>query len=521
MAFSRRTFLQASTMVGLAGPALAACAPSTGSSPAPFRYGVASGDPDSQSVVLWTRHDPGIAFVTTSRAAPAPARKSKARSKSRAKNSTNVTRSLATVAVPVRWEISQDESFSNLVGSGEVQALPERDWTVKVIPTGLAAGTTYYYRFISAQGTSVVGRTKTAPTGPTSALKLGFVACSNFGWGAFHAYRHLANRTDLDAVVHLGDYIYEHASAGFGDTYGTHRALDPLGEILSLGDYRRRYALYRTDPDLSELHRLHPMICIWDDHEFANDPKAGGAQNHTPATEGDWFQRVGFATQAHAEWMPTRVEGDVAYRSLQFGSLATLVLVDRQRRYLFPQPDDGDLYLGRAQAEWLDATLSAAESTWVILGSPSNFGPNVAGQTGGGWGLRDRTRAINAFRASRSGNLVVAVGDIHKFRAMDIPFVPGQYDPATGAGSAGVEFAVGSVTSPGATDPNPGTQVKYSNGSSRGYTLMTFTGGSVDTEFFGFDDALKTSSQLPAESRLAGFRVAAGTPHLVPMRNPT
>ena len=206
------------------------------------------------------------------------------------------------------------------------------------------------------------------------------------------------------------------------------RKMQHAGEILSLGDYRRRYALYRTDPDLSELHRLHPMICIWDDHEFANDPKAGGAQNHTPATEGDWFQRVGFATQAHAEWMPTRVEGDVAYRSLQFGSLATLVLVDRQRRYLFPQPDDGDLYLGRAQAEWLDATLSAAESTWVILGSPSNFGPNVAGQTGGGWGLRDRTRAINAFRASRSGNLVVAVGDIHKFRAMDIPFVPGQYD---------------------------------------------------------------------------------------------
>jgi len=122
--------------------------------------------------------------------------------------------------------------------------------------------------------------------------RLGFASCSNYAEGYFHGYRHLANRTDLDAIVHLGDYIYELGS-------GT-RTVDPTTEAVTLADYRRRYAWHRRDADLAEMHRQHPVICIWDDHEFANDPFVGGANNHQPATEGLWTTRVAAALRAHA-----------------------------------------------------------------------------------------------------------------------------------------------------------------------------------------------------------------------------
>src|SRR5690606_22654210 len=130
------------------------------------------------------------------------------------------------------------------------------------------------------------------------------------------------------------------------------------------------YAWYRLDPDLAEMHRQHPMICIWDDHEFANDPYVGGAQNHNDG-EGSWGTRVAAAVQAHAEWMPTRVENDVAYRVLRYGSLASIVLVDRHRPKLWPQADDGDLYLGRAQASWLDTTISGSAVQWLVVAAQS------------------------------------------------------------------------------------------------------------------------------------------------------
>ena len=485
MGVTRREFLRGTALVGLgggiAGTGLGACAPVPPPGSSSYRFGVASGDPESNSVVLWTRHDPIVGSVA---------------------------------AVPVTWEVSTDSDFTDVVAAGSTTADPARDWTVKVIPTGLLPATTYHYRFVSALGTSPVGRTRTAPVGGASRLRLGFVSCSNYGFGYFHGYRHLAARSDLDAVVHLGDYIYEHASLGFGATYGTLRTLDPLTEIVSLDDYRRRYALYRTDPDLAELHRQHPMICIWDDHEFANDPFIGGAENHQYETEGGWSARVANAMRAHAEWLPTRVETDVAYRALSFGDLATVVLVDRQRRFLFPQPDDSDLYLGREQFDWLDSTIAGSSAQWLVLGSQSTFGSTSASMSGGGWGLRDRTRALDAFAASSAGNLVVAVGDIHKFRAMDIPRVPGVYDVATGAGSAAVEFAVGSVTSPGATDGVVGPQVRYSNGTSRGYAVMDLTPGAMQTDLFGFADGLKEVATLPPEQWLGGFRSIDGAAHL-------
>ncbi|MFN8049963.1 MAG: alkaline phosphatase D family protein [Acidimicrobiales bacterium] len=485
MRATRRQFLRGSAAVGagLTLPGLAACVPDAGAGAGPYRYGVASGDPDTTSVVLWTHHDPPAGTYDQ---------------------------------VNVGWELASDPAFGTVLASGSAVAGATRDWTVKVIAGGLQPGTTYWYRFTSSAGTSPVGRTRTTPAAGVSHLRLGFVSCSNYGFGYFHAYRRLAERSDLDAVVHLGDYIYEHASAGFiGNVYGAARPLDPLNEIVSLDDYRRRYAWYHLDPDLAELHRQHPMICIWDDHEFANDPYIGGASNHQEALEGDWGYRVANAMRAHAEWLPTRVEDDVAYRAIPFGDLATLVLVDRQRRFLFPQPDDGDLYLGRQQFDWLDATIAGSDTTWMLLSPQSTFGSISSSMTGGGWGDRDRARVLDAVAASNVSNLVVTVGDVHKFRAMDVPRVPGSYSAATGAGSAAVEFAVGSVTSPGATDGSVGPQVRYSNGSSRGYAVMDIGPTALQMDFFGFADALKESATLPSDQWLAGLRTTNGAAHLV------
>jgi len=438
------------------------------------------------SVVLWTRHQPA-----------------------------------GSNTIPVEWQVATDPAMTNIVASGTALASAARDWTVKVVPSGLSAGRTYYYRFSSGAGTSPTGRTKTARVGSSASMRVGVASCSNYGFGFFHAYRHLANRTDLDAVFHLGDYIYEHPMLGFGfPPYGTRRALDPPTEIVSLLDYRKRYALYRGDKDLAELHRVHPMINMWDDHEFANDPFVGGAQNHDPATEGSWEARKAAALQAHAEWMPTRVEGDLIYREVNYGSLANIVLVDRQRPSLFPQPDDSDLYLGRQQFDWLDDRLSAASAQWCILMQASSFGTVSPSQSGGGFGNRDRERVFQAFDAGSAGNLVSIGGDLHQFRAFDVPRVPGTYNPSNGAGSAAVEFICGSITSPGSTPDSVGNHVRYVNGTARGYTVLDISSQRLQADFFGFNELLIDSEALAPETWLSGWRTADGANHLVAAGGP-
>jgi len=210
----------------------------------------------------------------------------------------------------------------------------------------------------------------------------------------------MAARDDLDAWIHLGDYTYEYANPGAGETYGEYRINDPVNEIRPLSDYRRRYACYRADADLQELHRLHPVIHVWDDHEFADDPFIGGASNHQ-AEDGDWNLRVAAALQAYSEWMPTRLDGNLIYRTLRHGDLATIVGVDRQRRFIWPEPDDGDLYLGRAQFDWLDSQLGAVTSDWTVLAQQSTFAATAPNRRSGGWGERDRGRVLT--RSASSG----------------------------------------------------------------------------------------------------------------------
>ena len=498
--FTRRRFLQASAVGGAFAliPALAGCssddadaaspASSTTTTDVPkvdgaaFAHGVASGDPWPDSVVLWTRRVPADEGSTE-----------------------------------LRWEVAEDAGFESIAARGTVTASPERDWTVNVVAEGLAAGTAYHYRFVEAGPdqpiSSPVGQVRTAPDAAVDQLRFGVVSCSNYGYGRFHAYRHLLER-EVDAVIHLGDYIYEYANEGEGETYGTVRSLEPGHEILSVDDYRTRYAQYRTDPDLQELHRRHAMIHVWDDHEFADDPLIGGAANHQPE-DGDWDARVAAALEAYTEWMPTRLDGNKIYRSLDYGPLATVVGLDRQRRFLWPEPDDGDRYLGAAQTAWLDEQIADTDATWCLFAQQTTFAPVSLEMTGGGWRAEDRTAVLDAV-ADRPSDLVVLAGDIHRFHAIDVVTDPAAYDPDDpgSGGTAAVEFACGSITSPGSDWIGNGKQVRWNEGDARGYTVLTLTEDTATCDFWGIDNASLTEERLPEERWLAGWQTQKGANRL-------
>lgn len=260
-----------------------------------FQYGVASGDPYSDSVVLWTQ-------VTTHDA-----------------------------TANVSWEVATDLAFENVVDSGVATTNGDRDYTVKVIADGLDAGQTYYYRFTHNGQTSDVGTTKTLPEVGVESVNLAVVSCANFERGYFNPFQVIAEG-DYDAIVHLGDYIYEYETKGYSNADATYtRSHLPRHEILSLDDYRERYATYHTDEGLIAARQSAPMIAIWDDHETANNAYATGAQNHS-ASEGPWTQRVDNALQAYYEWVPIRdpASGDRtdADRSFEFGDLLDLHMLE-------------------------------------------------------------------------------------------------------------------------------------------------------------------------------------------------
>ncbi|MEZ4979026.1 MAG: alkaline phosphatase D family protein [Chitinophagales bacterium] len=198
----------------------------------------------------------------------------------------------------------------------------------------LARGTYYYYAFRALGQNSIIGRTKTAPaTGGTEA-RFGVVSCSSYEHGYFNAYESLSKRNDLDAIIHLGDYIYEYASGGFSSSVvtGTWCVYQPTNEIITLSDYRIRHSHYKLDDQLQMLHQIHPFITTWDDHETANDSYKDGAQNHDPATEGPWIDRKVSGTQAYKEYMPIR-NPDPAndlkiWRKLRYGNLLDLIVLD-------------------------------------------------------------------------------------------------------------------------------------------------------------------------------------------------
>jgi len=278
-----------------------------------FRHGVASGDPDHRSVVLWSRVE------------PTPA------------------------AAIVTWEVAADPAFKHIVKIGEVSTDQHRDYTVKVLVDGLAPGKTYYYRFHANHQTSPTGRTRTLPVGKLDRLGLALASCSNYAFGFFNAYEVIANDSEVDFVLHLGDYIYEYGADGWGADVASRlgRVHFPAHETVTLQDYRQRHAQYKADPQSQAMHAAHPLLAVWDDHESANNPWQGGAQNHQPSSEGSWLDRKQASLRAYYEWMPIRELGpggnrEAYWRTYQFGDLATLVTLETRHTARAKQIDYAD-----------------------------------------------------------------------------------------------------------------------------------------------------------------------------------
>ncbi|MBI3262553.1 MAG: alkaline phosphatase D family protein [Acidobacteria bacterium] len=507
MTISRREFLV--TTGGVVGWSVL-----TGAQPAGetmFRHGMASGDPLADRVILWTR-------IAARSGAP----------------------------INVSWRIARDAACRNVVSKGTVRTSAARDYTVKVDARGLRPATTYYYRFEVGRDQSPIGRTRTLPVGNVPRVRLGVVSCSNYPYGFFNAYRCLAQRPDLDAVLHLGDYIYEYQNKRYGDGTPLGRIPDPDREIVTLGDYRARHAQYKTDPDLQEVHRQHPFIAVWDDHEIANNTWSGGAQNHNPeAGEGDWAARKAAAVQAYFEWMPIReTEGTRVYRNFKFGTLFDLLMLDTRlegRDLQITNPDQiaaladpKRRLLSVEQEAWLFRRLTEsarAGSRWRVLGQQVLFAPTApAGQRGRNmdtWNgyQASRARVFDFLQAQRIDDLVVLTGDIHSSWAFNLPPDPwkdGAYDPATGRGSIAVEFVGPAVSSPGSF-MTPAAQkradeiramcphLRYLEGEHRGYFILDVTPQHAQADWFFVD----TVSERTNTERLArSLLVEAGSGRL-------
>lgn len=468
-----------------------------------FQHGVASGDPTASSVILWT----AISNAT------AP---------------TNVT-----------LEVYRDEALTLLEQRLCTQATAARAYTVKIDVTNLRPDTTYYYRFISSGVRSVTGRTKTAPASGTRTIKLGIVSCSSYAHGFFNAYAQLAKRTDLDAILHMGDYIYEYGNGEYGDV----RNYEPPGEIKTLSDYRTRHAYYkRTDPDLKELHRLFPFITTWDDHESADNSFRDGAGNHTEGAEGKWVERKAAAQKAYDEWMPIRLpeanNPSRIWRRLKYGDLFDLFMLDSRlwdrdveasvpvNPVADPFLDENRKLIGPAQLNWLLTGLKSSTAKWKLMGSqvvfhqwsakpgldgsiPPDLRPLVGptGLNGDSWDgyVAERKRITAALRGDNGGkkinNVVILTGDVHSSWVADItddPNNPTVYNPLTGDGSLATEFVGPSVTSPGLPIPDQAVQlfraqnphIKYINMSQKGYMLLSVASDKVTCQYWYVSDIL-------------------------------
>ena len=301
---------------------------------------------------------------------------------------------------PSTWEVARDAGFRDVVRRGPVETAPWRDHTVKVDVDGLAPARWYFYRFRCAGVTSRTGRTRTAPAADALPrnLRLGVVSCANWQAGWFSAYRGLAARDDLHAVLHLGDYLYEYGGPGsYGDGPDNEHVRDhvPAREMVALADYRQRHAQYKTDPDLQDAHAKFPWIITWDDHEVTNDSWRRGAENHQP-DEGDYLRRRARAHRAYDEWMPVRMDGTAKlgdgarlFRRLKFGQLAEISMLDlrtyrskqvEQPAFPAPHPDpaisDPDRTItGDRQLEWLKDSLDNDRAQWKVIGNPVMIAP--------------------------------------------------------------------------------------------------------------------------------------------------
>ena len=365
--FKRRTLVKAlavSSLIPILGSNLIACSSGSNNSdsvsvlPADFNHGVASGDPLTDRVIIWTRVSPATEGE-----------------------------------VGITWEVATDSGFANIVANGSGVTSADVDYTVKVDVEGLQPASVFYYRFATINATSMIGRTRTLPEGVTETATFAVVSCSNYPAGYFNVYREVANQ-EVDAVLHLGDYLYEYTSTGYAsdraEEFG--RVVEPANELLSLSDYRTRYAQYHRDVDLQAAHAAHPFVIVWDDHEVANDTWKDGAENHDPATEGSFAERKIAALQAWHEWLPVRPPAsmnDIIYRRFRYGDLLDLLMLDtrligRDQQFTYADfatdglidvekaragfRDSNRTLLGSEQLGWLREELNQSSARWQVLG---------------------------------------------------------------------------------------------------------------------------------------------------------
>ncbi|AZA10606.1 alkaline phosphatase D family protein [Corynebacterium gerontici] len=452
-AFNRRRFLQiaaTSSAVAAAPRALTA----TGQNHAVFQHSVASGDPTADAVIIWTRVTPQPDATPGSGIGP---------------------------AVEVRWEVATDIDFTNIVTGGTLSTGAERDHTVKVDVQGLAPDAHYFYRFHALEQTSRTGHTRTAPAEAVEAIRFGVVSCSNYEAGYFRAYQDLAQRMDLDFVLHLGDYTYEYATGEYVGAHKTQvRQVQPPQRTTTLTDYRIRQGWYHLDPDLADLHALKPMIAIWDDHEFADNVWRDGA-------DGDSFQpgedihalRAG-AKQAYLEWMPVRRSADEpVYRTFSYGPLMDIIVPDlrtyrdKKAEIGLESNDPARTMMGSDQFAWFREQLDASTARWQVIANEVMFAPmtlppgldpqlqrwlieqiglpdqGIALNTDQWDGyMAERQRLIDAIR--EDANVVFLTGDIHSSWASDIPRNVQGYREGSDRRVAAAEFVTPSVTAKGA-----------------------------------------------------------------------
>ncbi len=480
-----------------------------------FNYGVASGDPLADRVILWTHAKYDGAEDT----------------------------------VALKWEVATDSAFANIVLSGNASATADSGFTAKVDATGLNANTEYFYRFSNNKSRSPVGRTRTLPTGSVAEVKLAVFSCANYPAGFFNAYAEAA-KSDAQFAIHLGDYIYEYGmfQADGSPAYASANAAalgrisQPATELLTLADYRKRHAQYKSDPDSQALHARMPMIAVWDDHEIANDAFKSGAENHDAAAEGSFAARKAVALKAYHEWMPIRTGADQAsiYRSFDFGNLLSLHMLDTRLIGRDQQITFTDLLnpataatatatlssptrqmLGTEQLAWLQGKLAMSSATWQILAqqvlmarmefplsvlsalNPDNTSPEalVAGEAAvtayltakrkqalgipldpateapllnttlnpklgynldawDGYPVARETLLMTAYQLNKK--LVSLAGDTHNAWHADLTLA-GYANPALAGVKVGEEFATGSVSAPGFEDylsALPSAQVK-------------------------------------------------------------
>ncbi|MEZ5023793.1 MAG: alkaline phosphatase D family protein [Chitinophagales bacterium] len=443
----------------------------------PFYHGVASGDPLSDAVIIWTRVTPETDGD-----------------------------------VEVTWRISKDTLFTDTLQQGVFTTNADRDYTVKVDVQGLDPNTYYYYEFSALNKNSIMGRTKTAPDQINSIDQLRFavVSCSNYPSGYFTVYEEVFERNDVDAVLHLGDYIYEY---GENSLLSGPRQNLPDYEIIELADYRLRHATYKLDEDSRKMHQNYPIISTWDDHESANNSWRDGADNHSPNSEGEWSVRKAVSHQAYYEWMPIRIPDennlDRIWRKLNYGNLADIFVLDTR---LYDRDEQGQPYddpnkklIGPEQMEWLQQGMANSTAKWKIIAQQVVMAPLVIPDYGNEeilltinsdqWDgyLADRTKLYDFIVDNSIDNVVVLTGDIHTSWANDLPYSIFDYNKYTGAGSIAVEFVSTSVTSTSSPIPLPPVSglirqvlpyIKYVELSRKGYTLLDLTEEKAQGDFY-------------------------------------